>query len=112
MRFPKPFTGQVLIEILPDPTVSAGGLSFPGPLTLSADMVQEQAKDPQKPTDNQVGIVRRMGGWPRLRNGMAKMPEFGLGQKVVINRFRGEYLHDGYQKFKLLDQSDVMAVLT
>lgn len=112
MRFPKPLRGQVLIEVLPEPTLSEGGLSLPGPLTLSADIQQEQAQNPEKPTDNQVGVVRRIGEWPLTRKGLARMPEFGLNQKVVFNRFRGEYLHDGYQKFKLLDQSDVMAVLT
>lgn len=109
----RPLTGQVLIEILPEETQSYGGIFLPQDLSTPPEIVQESHRNPQKPSKNQVGIVREIGNWPKLANGMALMPEFGKGAKVVFNPWRGTTMQRGIsERFKMVSQDDILAVLT
>lgn len=107
----RPLTGQVLIEVLLADSISAGGIHFPE-CALSADEVQERSRNPEKPAA-MTGIVRAIGPWPKLENGMALMPEFGVGAKVLFNQFRGVAMqrHLG-QRLRMVRNTDVLAVLT
>lgn len=111
MRHVKPLTGQVLVELLPTETQSAGGIELPN-RTLSPEEVQETHKNPHQPP-GLTGIVRECGPWPKLPNGMALMPEFGIGAKVVIPARAGtDMAWDTTRRLKMIRQDQVLAVLT
>lgn len=108
----RPLTGQVLIEVLAPPTRSIGGVELPDERPLSPDFVQEGHRNPEKPAKNHIGIVRNIGQWPRLPNGMLNLPEFGIGAKVVFNPFRGQQLRLGNKSMRMVQVEDVLAVLS
>lgn len=108
----KPLTGQVLIEVLPPDTKSPGGVDLPDERPLSPDLVQEQNRNPEKPAKHHIGIVREVGQWPKLRNGMLNMPEFGKGAKVVFNPFRGQQMTLAGKSLRMMQLEDVLAVLS
>lgn len=106
----RPLSGQVLIEILPRDTHSAGGIVFPDH-TPSPEEVQAGHRNPEKPPPLQ-GIVRAIGAWPKLRNGMALMPEFGIGAKVIVRHNSGLTMHRGIgERFKMVLVEEVLAVI-
>lgn len=108
----KPLLGQVLIEVLPPETKTAGGVDLPEERPLSPEFVEETHRDPVKPAKNHIGIVRACGPWPKTKNGLLRMPEFGLGQKVVFNPFTGTELTGRGHRLRMVRQDDVLAVLT
>lgn len=106
----KPLTGQVLIQLLPEEKQSAGGIELPDH-TLSPEEVQEQHRHPTPPPGIR-GRVVEIGPWPRLRNGMCLLPEFGRGSVVVIPPRAGiEMDWQSQRRLKMVKQSDVLAVL-
>ena len=107
----RPLTGQVLIEVSAPEKLSPGGIALPGDLHLSADIVQEQARDPDKPAKNNVGVVKAIGAWPKTRKGLLKMPEYGVGNRVVFNPWRGLEMRNGSGRLRMISQEDVLAVL-
>lgn len=105
----KPLTGNVLIELVRDRT-SPGGVALPEH-TLSPEEQQERAHHPTPPGPV-TGVVREIGPWPKLRNGMAQMPPFGVGAKVLIPRYGGVEMHmDTTGRFKMVRTEDVLAVI-
>ena len=107
----KPLIGQVLIEVSPPPKESPGGVALPGEVHLSPEIVQEQSHNPEKPAKNNVGIVRAIGDWPQTRQGLLRMPEYGIGSKVIFNPWRGVAMQRSVgEKFRMVKQSDVLAV--
>lgn len=105
-----PLTGQVLIEILPPDKLSAGGIEIPE-YTMTPEDHQAAARSPEKPPAI-IGLVRKTGDWPKLKNGFLKMPEFGVGAKVAISPHAGiEFHYDVKGRFKMVKHSDVLAVL-
>jgi co-chaperonin GroES (HSP10) len=106
----KPLTGQVLIEILPADKRTAGGIDLPEH-TMSPEENQEAAHRPTMPP-GLTGVVKAIGPWPKLANGFALMPEFGVGARVVIGRGAGLDLQRGIgERLKMVHQSQVLAVL-
>src|ERR1019366_1766481 len=83
----KPLTAQVLVEILPADKRSAGGIELPQH-TPSPEENQEAAHRPTMPP-GLIATVLEIGPWPKLKNGLLKMPEFGRGSKVVIGPHAG-----------------------
>lgn len=111
MRKVKPLCGQVLIELLPADTHTAGGLELPN-RTLSPEEVQERHRDPEKPSAV-TGVVRAIGEWPKLPCGLALLPEYGIGAKVFLRPEIGTSLQwDRSRRLKMISQKDVLAVLT
>lgn len=111
MRKLRPLTGQVLVELLPSEAASAGGIALPN-RTLSPEEVQERHANPEKPP-GLIGIVRAVGKWPKLKCGMLMMPEFSTGMRVVIPARCGTELSwDHSRRLKLVDQSEILAVVT
>jgi co-chaperonin GroES (HSP10) len=93
----RPLTGQVLVELLPPPRQTDSGLFIPE----SKHPKQEQA------------IVKKIGPWRKNKSGMAVLPEFGIGARVIIaaesgTKARGEI----GQMLKLVRVEHVRAVLT
>lgn len=107
----RPLTGHVLVEILPDDSKSAGGIEIPH-RSLSAEEVQEQHADPQMPAP-WTGRVVAIGDWPKLRNGLLAMPEYGVGARVIISRHAGVQMQRNIgQRFRMVRQRDVLAIVT
>ena len=107
----KPFTGQVLIQLDEPERVSSSGIFIPDH-TLSAEEVQERSHHPTPPAAL-TGKVVEMGAWSKLKNGMAILPPFGLGAKVLIRPTSGvEFLWETSCRLKMVDLRDVLAVLT
>lgn len=108
----KPLTGQVLIEVVAPATKSHGGVDLPDERPLSPEFVESTHANPTKPSKNHIGIVREIGPWPKLGNGMLLMPEFGKGAKVVFNPYHGTELRYHNKPLKMVALDDVLAVLT
>lgn len=107
----RPLTGQVLVQLQPAEKLSPGGVSIPEH-TLSPEEHQARAHHPTPPPPL-TGIVREIGPWPKLRNGMSVLPPFGIGAKVLIPRYCGTEMHwDVSGRLKMIRTEDVMAVLT
>ena len=102
---------MVLIQLTPPLTESPGGVALPGDLHLSAEIVQEQARNPEKPSKDNVGIVKAIGAWPKTRKGLLRMPEYGVGAKVLFNPWKGVAMVNGSGRLQMLRQEDVLAVL-
>lgn len=108
----RPLQGQVLIEVTPPPRQSAGGIALPGDLSLPPAVVEQQSHHPEKPARNNVGVVKAIGAWPKTRKGLLRMPEYGVGAKVLFNPWRGTQMERGVsERLRLLRQEDVLAVL-
>ena len=107
----KPLTGQVLIELLPPEAQSDGGIFFPEH-TLSPEEVQMTHRQPELPRPH-MGIVRAIGAWPKIKNGMQLMPEFGNGAKVIIRHNAGIQMNRNIgDKLRMVRNSEVLAVVT
>lgn len=106
-----PLTGQVLVELIPADTVTAGGIEIPQ-RHQSPEEVQVSTRRPEPPPPWQ-GIVREIGPWPKLKNGMMDMPPYGIGARVIIGHHAGVTMHRGIgERFRMVKQEDVLAVLT
>lgn len=107
----RPLTGQVLVEILPADKRSAGGIELPEH-TMSPEENQLSARRPTMPP-GLTGLVKAIGPWPKLSNGMMLMPEFGVGARVVIGRGAGLDLQRGIgERLKMVRNDQVLAVMT
>lgn len=106
----RPLTGQVLVELDPRDTQSAGGIAIPEH-TLSPEEQQQLARHPTPPRPL-TGTVREIGPWKKLRNGKALLPPFGVGARVLIPRYGGTDMHwDVSGRLKMVKSEDVLAVL-
>lgn len=107
----RPLTGQVLVEILPADKVTAGGIEIPERV-MSPEEVQESHRNPAPPPPWQ-GIVREIGPWPKLPNGMALMPEYGRGARVLIRHNAGIQMRRSIgTRLRMVRQSEVLALIT
>lgn len=105
-----PLTGQVLVEILPSDKRSAGGIDLIEH-TPSPEDNQQSARRPTMPP-GLTGIVKAIGPWPKLANGMALMPEFGVGSKVILKPHAGLEMHRNVgERLKMVRNDQVLAVL-
>lgn len=108
----KPLCGQVLIEVEKPPIQTAAGVALPGEVSLSPEFIQDHHSNPEKPAKNHIGVVRAVGPWPKTRKGLLRMPEFGIGARVVFNPFRGTPMQRTVgERLRMVRQEDVMAVL-
>lgn len=105
----KPLTGQALVELLPHDRLTAGGIEIPE-RCLSPDEVESRHLNPEKPKP-WFGVVREIGAWPPLKNGLRLMPEFGIGAKVILRHNAGTEIHYHERvKLRLVKQQDILAV--
>ena len=107
----KPLTGQVLVEILPNETRSVCGIEIPHH-TPSPEENQEAARRPTMPPAL-TGVVKAIGQWPKTRSGLARMPEYGIGARVIVGPNAGlDMAGRPGERLKMLHQSQILAVLT
>ena len=106
----RPLTGQVLVEVLPTDTHSAGGIEFPQH-TQSPEEVQASHRRPEPPPPL-TGIVREIGPWPKLKNGMAVLPDFGIGARVIVRHNAGIQMQRNIgERFRMVLVEEVLAVV-
>lgn len=91
----RPFQGKVLVRMEPQESETDGGILIPEAAQLKS----------------QTGIVLKTGIWRQYRNGNLIPFPVKRGQKVVINRRRGRWIHGERERLKLVDQDDILAVL-
>lgn len=104
-----PLTGEVLVELLPPERV-INGVAIPDH-TPTPEEVQASHHHVEKPKAIQ-GIVRAIGKWPMTKNGMAVMPQFGVGAKVVLPHNAGIRMQRNIgEQFRMVRNSEVLAVL-
>jgi len=107
----KPLTGKVLVELDAPDKLTLTGLHIPNH-TLSAEEHQQADKKPWKPAGI-VGKVVEIGPWPKLKNGLAVLPEFGIGARVIVRPTAGVSMNwETSGRLKMLSSDDVLAVLT
>lgn len=107
----KPLTGQVLVELLPEPTETDTGIAIPG-YDMTPEDHQREARNPKPPSPHR-GVVRAVGPWPKTKSGLMQMPQFGIGALVVVPAKAGVELHRGLgERYRMIQQSQVLAVLT
>lgn len=100
----RPLKNQVLVEVLPPDEQSAGGIVIP-------ENVREGSKDEKKPVLK--GRVLAIGPWRTTKAGFSILPDFQIGNTVVISPYRGTQVGkyvDG--RMRLVKTEDVLAVLT
>ena len=106
-----PLTGNVLVELDAPDKMTFGGLHIPEH-TASAEENQVAARAPTQPPAV-TGRVVEIGPWPKLKNGMAVLPEFGRGARVAIRPTAGVTMHwETSGRLKMLSSDDILAVLT
>lgn len=106
----RPLTGQVLIELVPPARVSLGGIDLPDH-TVTPEEQQERDHHPTPPGPVQ-GIVVAIGPWKKLKNGMALLPPFGVGAKVLVPKHAGMSMsYDVSGRLKMVPSEQVLAVL-
>lgn len=111
MSYIKPFTGHVLIKILPKDKFTISGIEIPDH-TITPEEAQQASHHPTPPPPL-TGEVLAIGPWKRLNNGLAVMPPFKQQDKVLIRNGTGKELTYGTRdKLRMVRQEDVLAVVT
>lgn len=107
----RPLTGQTFIEILPADKVSAGGIEFPE-RALTPDERQADSHNPTKPQPLQGRIVA-IGPWPKLKCGLAVMPQYAVGDRVLVQFNAGIQMQRNIgERFRMVENEEVLAILT
>ena len=92
----KPLKNQVLVKLLPH---EYEGLIFHDP-----DFKDEKAA-PRK------GVVVAIGQWRTTKQGFSILPDFHVGQRVIVNEYLGTKLtRDIGENYRLCRIDDVLAV--
>lgn len=92
----RPLQGQVLIRMDPQEAVTDGGIIIP-------DKHQEKA---------QFGIVLKTGIWKQYNDGSLKPFPVKKGERVLVNKRAGRWLHGEKSRLKLVPMEFVLAVVT
>lgn len=112
MRKIKPLTGQALLQLIPDESNLPSNLIVPDRY-LSAEEVQERHRTPEdtKPKPR-IAVVREIGAWPKTKNGLLRLPEFGKGSKVIVSALVGTRMQRNIgEQFVMVSIDDVLAVI-
>lgn len=106
----RPLSGCILLRIIPPETRTDSGIELPQRTVTPEE--QQQLNHKPEPPPPQIGIVEAIGPWPRLENGLALLPPFGPGVKVLVREGSGQKINRGIgERLKLVRTSDVLAVL-
>ena len=99
----KPLTGQVLLQVLPPESNTAGGLILPDIAQLTA---RGEKALPRK------AVVMAIGPWKKTKQGFAVLPDIKLGDKVLVSEYLGTKLTRNIgENLRLCRIDDVLAVL-
>ena len=98
----KPLKNQVLVRLLPREAFTDSGLVLP-------DIAQESPKgEKRKP---RKALVVAIGNWRTTKQGFSILPDFHVGQRVLINTYAGTALDRGISEhLRLCRIDDVLAV--
>lgn len=91
----RPLQGQVLVKMDPQESVTDGGILIP-------DAHQEKA---------QIGTVLKHGIWKQFNDGSLKPFPVKRGDRVLVNRRMGRWLHGEKERLKLVPMEFVLAVV-
>lgn len=107
----RPLTGCVLLQVLPAEKISPGNIALPDEMPLSPEAVQAGHRHPTPPAPLTC-IVRAIGKWPVNRKGLMRMPEYGVGARVIVRHNAGIQMERSIgQNYRMVNQSEVLAVL-
>jgi co-chaperonin GroES (HSP10) len=108
----RPLTGEVLVQLDgPQRFADIGELLMLPQRTPSPEENQQAARRPTMPP-GVTGVVRAIGAWPKLPNGMALLPEYGVGARVVIGANAGLEMHQLGTRLKMVHQSQILAIIS
>jgi len=106
----RPVTGEVLIEILPASKLSAGGIEIPDH-TASPEERQAAAHHPEPPPPL-TGRVHAIGPWPKTKKGLAVLPEFKAGDRVLVGHNAGIVMQRNIgENYRMIRYDQVLAVI-
>ncbi len=116
MRPVRPLRGQVFLEMVPPEQFSDGGIFIPEIARQDPMTEFGRAKLVMPRGQPVTGYVRAIGPWPVVKKGKHKgfqiMPEFRIGDLVVVPAGAGQALSDGFgHGFKMVDQRVVLAII-
>jgi len=99
----KPLRGQVLVRLIPHDLFTKGGLLLPEIATFNE---RGEKQLPRK------AIVVAIGAWRQTKQGFHILPDFHVGQRVLISEYFGTKLTRGFSEhLRLCRIDDVLAVL-
>jgi len=116
MRPVRPLRGQAFLEMIPPEQESEGGIFIPETARQSPMSEYGRSRLIHPRGAAVKGYVRAIGPWPVVKKGMFKgfqiMPEFKVGDCVVVPAGAGQALSDGFgHGFKMVPQLSVLAVI-
>ena len=116
MRPVRPLRGQVFIEMIPPEQESDGGIYIPESARQDPMTEFGRAKLVHPRGEPVKGYVRAIGPWPLVKKGKYKgfqvMPEFKIGDMVIVPARAGQPLSDGFgHGFKMVQQRAVLAIV-
>lgn len=91
----RPTQGMVLVRMDPQESVTNGGIAIP-------EQSQEQA---------QFGVVIKHGIWKQFNDGSLKPFPVRRGDRVLINKRMGRWLHGERERLKLVPMEFVLAIV-
>lgn len=98
-----PLAGQVLVRLMPYEFWNPAGLIIPDIATI--DERGERVR-PRK------ALVIAIGAWRKTKQGFAILPDFQVGQRVLVSEYLGTKLRRGFSEhLRLCRIDDVLAVL-
>lgn len=95
----KPFSGQALVEILPEESISPAGI-----------VLVRDKPDRNNKQETVRGKVLAIGPWKKTKDGRAIMPEFKRGDLVFLSPYLGMELQDGNRRLRLVKWDDILAL--
>lgn len=90
----RPLQGQVLIRMDPQESVTNGGIIIP-------EKYQDKAL---------LGRVIKHGIWRQFKDGSLRSFPIKKGDRVIVNKRRGRWIHSERQRLKIVDQDDILAI--
>lgn len=99
----RPLRGQVLVRLLPHDLTTTGGLHLPDVAILAASGEKEF---PRK------AVVLAVGEWRKTKQGFHILPDFHIGQRVLVSEYDGTKLTRNIgEEFRLVKVDDVLAIV-
>lgn len=92
----KPLGDHVVVSIVEAEKVTASGIVLP-------DTVEKEKKE--------EGVVVAVGPGKLLENGTRGAMDVSVGQKILFKKWGGDEVEVGGKEYKIISQSDVLAIL-
>jgi len=99
----RPKQGQVLVELLPVPNMTPGGLTIPDNAARTDTIGREPARE---------AIVRSIGVWPTTKKGIPLPYEVLPGNRVAVDPVLGVPVMEHPKVLRIYDHSQILALIT